>query len=257
MSSNQSHAGHGNRSLTTESWLVSAGRDRRAGSPLNVPLIPASNFVLGGARAYARDDGTPTWEALEEIVGGLEGGDAVAFASGMAAVAAVFDQVAWGSLVVLPDDCYQGVAGLANLGQAKGRWTVRRLAVADTESWRRACAEADLVWLESPSNPLLVVADLSLEMQLVLFAVLTVASAIGLRPTLRRLQTRTTETNLNARGQALVGKIVVLDQPILAGRGRVTLGDGSWIVTGPDMVAGAKVRVAAVNGTELRVEPAP
>jgi membrane protein implicated in regulation of membrane protease activity len=104
---------------------------------------------------------------------------------------------------------------------------------------------------------LLVVADLSLEMQLVLFAVLTVASAIGLRPTLRRLQKQTAETNLNARGQALVGKIFVLDQPILAGRGRVTLGDGSWIVTGPDMVAGAKVRVTAVSGTELRVEPAP
>ena len=104
---------------------------------------------------------------------------------------------------------------------------------------------------------LLVIADLSLEMQLVLFAVLTVASAIGLRPTLRRLQNQPAAANLNARGQALVGKIFVLDQPILAGRGRVTLGDGSWTVTGPDMVAGAKVRVAAVDGTELKVEPAP
>ena len=71
------------------------------------------------------------------------------------------------------------------------------------------------------------------------------------------MQNRTTEPNLNARGQALVGKTFVLDQPILAGRGRVTLGDGSWSVTGPDMVAGAKVRVAAVDGTELKVEPAP
>jgi len=104
---------------------------------------------------------------------------------------------------------------------------------------------------------LLVASDLSLELQLVLFAVVAVASAIGLRPTLRRLQTQTTAPNLNARGQSLVGKIFVLDQPILAGRGRVTLGDGSWIVTGPDMVAGAKVRVAAVDGTELKVEPAP
>jgi len=104
---------------------------------------------------------------------------------------------------------------------------------------------------------LLVVADLSLELQLALFAVVSVVSAIGLRSTLRRLQTQTANPNLNARGQALVGKIFVLDQPILAGRGRVTLGDGSWIVTGPDMVAGAKVRVAAVDGTELRVEPAP
>jgi membrane protein implicated in regulation of membrane protease activity len=104
---------------------------------------------------------------------------------------------------------------------------------------------------------LLVVSDLSLEMQLALFAVLTVDSAIALRPTLRRLQGQTGEPHLNARGQALVGKIFVLDQPILAGRGRVTLGDSSWTVTGPDMVAGAKVRVAAIDGTELRVEPAP
>ena len=104
---------------------------------------------------------------------------------------------------------------------------------------------------------LLVIADLSLEMQLVLFAVVAVASAVGLRPTLRRMQNQTAATNLNARGQAWVGKTFVLDQPILAGRGRVTLGDGSWIVTGPDMVAGAKVRVAAVDGTELKVEPAP
>jgi len=56
-----------------ESWLVSAGRDRRPGSPLNVPPYPASNFVLGDCRAYARDDATPGWDALEEIVGGLEG----------------------------------------------------------------------------------------------------------------------------------------------------------------------------------------
>jgi len=104
---------------------------------------------------------------------------------------------------------------------------------------------------------LLVVADLSLELQLVLFAVVAVASAVALRPTLRRMQNYTAGTNLNARAHALIGKTFVLDQPILAGRGRATLGDGSWIVTGPDMVAGAKVRVAAVDGTELKVEPAP
>ena len=87
-----------------ESWLVSAGRDRRPGSPLNVPPVPASNFVLGERRAYARDDGTPGWEALEEIVGGLEGGASVAFASGMAGIAAVFDQLRTGSVVALPDE---------------------------------------------------------------------------------------------------------------------------------------------------------
>jgi len=60
-------------------------------------------------------------------------------------------------------------------------------------------------------------------------------------------------------GQALVHKppVIVLDEPILNGRGRVILGDGSWSVTGPDMVKGAKVRVKSVSGTELAVEPAP
>ncbi len=143
-----------------ESLLVAAGRDRRAGAPLNRPPVLASNFILGADRAYARDDGTPTWEALEEIVGGLEAGRAIAFASGMAGVAAVFDQMPAGSQVVLPEDCYQGVAGLADVGRRQGRWTVRRLAVDDTAGWIRACADADLLWLESPSNPLLVVADL-------------------------------------------------------------------------------------------------
>lgn len=142
------------------SWLVSAGRASEPGAPLNVPLIPASNFIIGSGREYSRDDGTPTWEALEEVVGGLESGKAVAFASGMAAMASVFDQLAAGAVVVLPDDCYQGVTGLAAAGAERQRWSVQRVAVDDTAGWIRACGVADLIWLESPSNPLLTVADL-------------------------------------------------------------------------------------------------
>ncbi|HST59477.1 MAG TPA: PLP-dependent transferase [Longimicrobium sp.] len=146
--------------LKPESWLVSAGRSAEPGAPLNVPLVPASNFIIGSGRSYSRDDGTPTWEALEEVVGGLEAGRAVAFASGMAAMASVFDQLSAGAVVVLPDDCYQGVVGLVAAGAAKGRWSVQRVAVEDTDGWIAACGTADLVWLESPSNPLLAVADL-------------------------------------------------------------------------------------------------
>ena len=151
---------HAGVPVSVESWLVSAGRDRRPGSPLNVPPVPASNFVLGEHRAYSRDDGTPGWEALETIVGGLEGGSAVSFASGMAGIAAIFDQLPTGSVVALPDDCYQGVAGLVKAGQSRGRWTVHRVAVTDTAGWIKMCGVADLIWLESPSNPLLTVADL-------------------------------------------------------------------------------------------------
>ncbi|MBS1834707.1 MAG: PLP-dependent transferase [Acidobacteria bacterium] len=154
MSANSSHK--------VESWLVSAGRDRTPGSPLNVPPWPASNFVLGDRRAYSRDDGTPGWDALEDLIGGLEGGLAVSFASGMAAIAAIFDRVPAGSRIALPDDCYQGVSALAAAGESRGRWTVRRIAVSDTPAWVDACAGADLIWLESPSNPLLAVADLDI-----------------------------------------------------------------------------------------------
>lgn len=145
---------------SVESWVVAAGRDRRPGSPLNVPPWPASNFVRGDQRAYSRDDGTPGWEALEEIIGGLEGGSALSFASGMAAIAAIFEQLPTGSLIALPDDCYQGVVGLAQAGQNRGRWTVQRIGVTDTRRWVEMCGVADLIWLESPSNPLLTVADL-------------------------------------------------------------------------------------------------
>ena len=105
---------------------------------------------------------------------------------------------------------------------------------------------------------LLVVPGLSIELQLLTFAVVSVVAAVGLRKTLRRLQHIDSPPNsLNARGDALIGQIFVLDSPILNGRGRITLGDGSWSVTGPDMVKGTRVRVAAVQGTELKVEPAP
>lgn len=146
--------------IKVESWLVSAGRFTEAGSPLNVPIVPASNFTLGSERSYSRGDGTPTWEALEEIIGGLENGKSVAFSSGMAAIAAVFDQLSVGAKIVIPDDCYQGVASLADAGVNKKHWLVDRLSAMDTNGWIRACENADLIWLESPSNPLLAVADL-------------------------------------------------------------------------------------------------
>ena len=67
--------------IKAESWLVSAGRASEPGAPLNVPLVPASNFIIGGGREYSRDDGTPTWEALEDLVGVCVGGLGAAVAA--------------------------------------------------------------------------------------------------------------------------------------------------------------------------------
>ncbi len=100
-----------------------------------MPIVPASNYILGGELGYSRDDATPTWQALETIVGGLENAHCVSFASGMAAISAIFDQLAVDSVIVLPDDCYQGVVGLAEQGQERGFWHVERVPVEATAEW--------------------------------------------------------------------------------------------------------------------------
>ncbi|MEX1025334.1 MAG: PLP-dependent aspartate aminotransferase family protein [Planctomycetota bacterium] len=141
-------------------WLIVGGRSHEPGAPANQPITPASSFLHGTQRSYARSDGNPTTEALEALVGGLEGGRAVAYASGMAAVAAVFDRVPTGGEVVLSDDCYHGSSAFALRGERLGRWRLTRVAQKDTGGWIEAASRADLLWLESPSNPLLVVADL-------------------------------------------------------------------------------------------------
>jgi cystathionine gamma-synthase len=146
---------------TDATWLVTGGRDDVVGGPLNVPIVPASTFISDGTSPYARGRGTATWTAFEEVVGGLEGGSAVSFSSGMAAVDAIVSLVPAGGTLVVPSDCYQGVAKLADEGARLGRWTVDRLATDDTDGWVSAAATADLLWFETPSNPLLVVGDLA------------------------------------------------------------------------------------------------
>jgi cystathionine gamma-synthase len=137
------------------------------------PSRPGSVTVDGRGREYSRDDGTPGWEALEAVLGELEGGRATAFASGMAAAAAVFDLLPTGARVVAPTDCYTGVRALLAHGQRLGRWSVELVDVADTAAATAAAGRADLMWLESPTNPLLQVADLA--------AVCTAAKPAGAR----------------------------------------------------------------------------
>jgi cystathionine gamma-synthase len=148
--------------MKPETWAIVGGRpDRVPGAPLNTPLVPASNFVLGTERLYSRTEATETWEAFEEVLGGLEGGRAVAFASGMAAAAAILRQLPSGAHVVIPDDCYQSVTAIAEAGARDHGWRVERLAPAETAAWIERAGEADLLWLESPTNPLLETADIA------------------------------------------------------------------------------------------------
>ena len=104
--------------FSAESRLIQAGTSRTAGQPATPPLVPASIYVSEGeprpGRGYGRD-GNPSWEALEEALGGLEDAQAVAFASGQAASMALMLTLAQGrERIVLPADGYYGARMLAD-----------------------------------------------------------------------------------------------------------------------------------------------
>jgi cystathionine gamma-synthase len=138
---------------------VTAGRPEQVGQPLNHPIVLASN-VRGEAGEYSRTHGTVTWEGLEQAVGALEGGTATAFASGMAAAAAALFALR-PRVLVLPTYSYLGVRALVADLVEQARLEVRYVDVADTAAMVAACDGADVVWVETPTNPTLDVADVS------------------------------------------------------------------------------------------------
>ena len=146
--------------LDLSTVVVRAGRpDRRPDAPLSEPVTFASTYVAGGEVEYGRY-GNPTWTALETAVGELEGGWALAFASGLAAVSAVLSLLPEGATAVAPDNAYTGTLSQLREREDAGRAKVRAVDVSDTAAVVAAAAGADLVWLETPTNPRLDVADL-------------------------------------------------------------------------------------------------
>lgn len=93
------------------------------------------------------------------------------------------------------------------------------------------------------------------EVQWLTFAALSGLSLWLGRLWLRSSQRQSDEPTLNQRGASLVGRTADLIDPLHNGRGRVKIGDTIWIVTGPDLPAGSKVKVVASEGSDLRVEP--
>lgn len=150
---------HGDDGLRPATRAVALGRPQPVpGAPVNPPVHLTSTYVADGEVNYARVS-NPTWEALEEVLGSLESGTALTFASGMAAVAAVVGQVPVGGVVVRPRHVYNGTTGLLAERAAAGALTVRTVEAEDTEGIVRACEGADLLLLESPSNPMMELTD--------------------------------------------------------------------------------------------------
>ena len=90
----------------------------------------------------------------------------------------------------------------------------------------------------------------------VIYAVLAVASVVFSWRYMRAHPLETDEPNLNLRTQQYIGQVVALEGPLVNGRGRARLGDSLWQVAGPDLPAGARVRITGADGTMLLVEKA-
>ncbi len=102
------------------------------------------------------------------------------------------------------------------------------------------------------------VPGLALLWQAVLFGLLAFASCLAywrfVRPNLHG--PHSPHRHLNRRGEQLIGKHYVLDTPIENGRGRARVGDSQWLVEGPDLPAGSRIEVVAVDGAMLKVRAA-
>lgn len=258
--------------LATASLVVSAGRPRHEpNQPLSVPAVMASTFVSSneqpgpGDLGYGRW-GNPTWTALEDAVGVLEGGRALSFSAGMAAVSAVLSLVPLGGTVVVPLGAYSGTTQLVRQLEASGHLKVREVQVSDTAAVTDALEGADLLLIESPTNPLLEVADLP--------ALAVAARATGslmavdntfATPLLQRplelgaqLSIHSATKYLNGHSDVLLG-LVVTNEPQLAERlhGHRTLSGSipgsweAWLVLRGMRTLALRVERAGANAAEL------
>ena len=145
--------------LHPETLVINAGHRGAPGAPVTEPVHLSTTYHQGGDHEYIRE-GSPTVESFERVVGALEGGHATAFASGMAASAAVLDGLPAGARVVAPQVSYPGVRGLLADRAASGALEVRLVDQTDLDAAVAAIDGAALVWTETPSNPLLGITDL-------------------------------------------------------------------------------------------------
>ncbi len=165
--SREASAESGPHGLRPATIAVSGGRPAPENdAPVGPPIVLSSTYrgsgpPVPGERMYGRVS-NPTWEDLEGVLGRLEEArlPALAFGSGAAALSAVLSLVPPAGRVIVPRHVYMGTATLVREAEAEGRISVGAVDVEDTDAVLTAAEGADLVLLESPTNPMLEVADL-------------------------------------------------------------------------------------------------
>ena len=160
------------QNLHLDSLVVAAGRPhRQSDASVNAPVSFTSTYVAPGAVGYGRS-GNETWSALEEAISALEGGKTLLFSSGMASINAVFSLLPHRSIIVASRNGYTGTMYLLKKLEAENQCEIRFVDIANTQEVLAALPGANFLWIESPTNPALEVADLP--------TIIPAAKAIGL-----------------------------------------------------------------------------
>ncbi len=212
---------------------VRAGLESDPNTGAVVPPIHLSStfafpsFGVKGRYDYSRS-GNPTRDLLAEAIADLEGGaGAVVTGSGMGAIALVGQILKQGARIIVPHDCYGGTFRLFTAWQRRGDFRVEFVDFGNDAAWRAALkTAADLVWIESPSNPLLRITDIR--------EVVRVAHAAGAKVAVDN-------TFLSP----------VLQQPLALGADLVVHSMTKYLNGHSDVISGAVVAATAEDATQL------
>lgn len=142
----------------------------------------------------------------------------------------------------------------AAAGLAWWHWWILAAVLAAAET---LFPGAVAIWFAAAAaavGALLWVLPLPWQWQLVLFGVLGMAAVLAWRRWRPEDTAHDAASGLNQRGTQLVGQVFTLSEPLHQGSGRVRVGDGTWLAQGPELPAGRRVRVVAVQGAALQVE---
>ncbi|MGG5172736.1 trans-sulfuration enzyme family protein [Pseudarthrobacter sp. J1738] len=157
--------------LSPDTVVVAAGRPpRERDQPVNPPIVLSSTYFgtgsLGdGDRGYGRY-ANPSWEPFEDALAQLEGAElpGLLYSSGLAAVSSALSLIPAQGVLVMPSHSYAGSLQMASELAEKGFLTLRTVDIADTDAVLEALTadgvNAAMLWLESPTNPMLGIADI-------------------------------------------------------------------------------------------------